>query len=160
MRRESNFQTSTEAATEGVLWYEKVVLRNFAKFTGKHLYQGLFFDKVAGLRPTTLSKKKLWHRCFPVNFAKFLRTTFLQNISERLLLHPVGGSFPDFLCVQSFNLLVKLLVIDLNKAAKTICKSQNNSGRILANNCMVFFQIFATFYATGFTLFLIKESFD
>ena len=23
---------------------------------------------------TTLLKKKLWHRCFPVNFAKFLRT--------------------------------------------------------------------------------------
>ena len=86
MKRESNFQTSTEAATEGVLWYEKVVLRNFAKFTGKHLYQGLFFDKVAGLRPTTLSKKKLWHRCFPVNFAKFLIAPFLQNTSGRLLL--------------------------------------------------------------------------
>ena len=27
---------------------EKVVLRNFAKFTGKHLCQILFFNKVAG----------------------------------------------------------------------------------------------------------------
>ena len=27
---------------------EKVVLKNFAKFTGKHLCQSLFFDKVAG----------------------------------------------------------------------------------------------------------------
>ena len=27
------------------------VLRNFAKFTGKHLCQSIFFDKVAGLRP-------------------------------------------------------------------------------------------------------------
>ena len=35
----------------------------------------------------SLLKKKLWHRCFPVNFAKFLRTPFLQNISGRLLLH-------------------------------------------------------------------------
>ena len=25
------------------------VLRNFAKFTGKHMYQSLFFNKVAGL---------------------------------------------------------------------------------------------------------------
>ena len=25
------------------------VLRNFAKFTGNHLYQSLFFNKVAGL---------------------------------------------------------------------------------------------------------------
>ena len=29
----------------------------------------------------TLLKKRLWHRCFPVNFAKFLRTPFLQNTS-------------------------------------------------------------------------------
>ena len=29
---------------------EKGVLRNFAKFTGKHLWQSLFLNKVAGLR--------------------------------------------------------------------------------------------------------------
>ena len=60
---------------------KKGVLRNFAKFTGKHPCQGLFFNKVAGLRPATLLKKRPWRRCFPVNFAKFLRTTFLQNTS-------------------------------------------------------------------------------
>ena len=31
-------------------------------------------------------KKRLWHRCFPVNFAKFLRTPLLQNTSGWLLL--------------------------------------------------------------------------
>ena len=36
------------------------------------------------LWPVTLLKKSLWHRCFPVNFAKFLRTKFLQNTSGRL----------------------------------------------------------------------------
>ena len=36
---------------------KKGVLRNFAKFTGKHLCQSLFFNKVAGLRPATLLKK-------------------------------------------------------------------------------------------------------
>ena len=30
------------------------VFRNFTKFTGKHLYKGLFFNKVAGLRPVFL----------------------------------------------------------------------------------------------------------
>ena len=35
----------SEAATRGVVW-KKVVLRNFAKFSGKHLYQSLFFNKV------------------------------------------------------------------------------------------------------------------
>ena len=62
------------------------VLRNFAKFKGKHLCQRLFFNKNAGLRPATIIKKRLWHRCFPVNFAKFLRAPFLQNTSGRLLL--------------------------------------------------------------------------
>ena len=38
------------------------------------------------LRPATLLKKRVWHRWFPVNFAKFLRTSFLQNTSGRLVL--------------------------------------------------------------------------
>ena len=54
---------------------KKGLLKNFAKFTGKHLCQNLFFNKVADLRPATLFKKRFWHRCFPVNFAKFLRNT-------------------------------------------------------------------------------------
>ena len=70
------------------------VLRNFAKFTGKHLCQGLFFNKVARLRPTTLLKKRLVHWCFPGNFVKFLRTPFLHSTSGRLLL-PIGLWFGD-----------------------------------------------------------------
>ena len=38
---------------------KKGVLRNFAKFTGKQLCQSLLFNKVAGLRPATLLKKRL-----------------------------------------------------------------------------------------------------
>ena len=52
------------------------VLRNFTKSTGKLLCQSLLYNKVAGLRPATLLQKRLLHRSFPVNFAKFLRTTF------------------------------------------------------------------------------------
>ena len=65
---------------------KKSVLKNFTKFTGKHLCQRLFFNKVAGLRAATLLKKRHWQRCFPVNFTKFIRTPFLQNTSGRLLL--------------------------------------------------------------------------
>ena len=57
----------------------KVVLRNFTKFTGKHLCQSLFFNKVAGLRLATLLKERLWYSCFPVSFVKFLRTLFLTE---------------------------------------------------------------------------------
>ena len=56
---------------------KKGVLRNFTKFTGKRLCQSLIFNKVAGLRPANLVKKRIQHRCSPVNFAKFLRTPFL-----------------------------------------------------------------------------------
>ena len=37
------------------------------------------FNKVAGLRPVTLLNKRFWHRCFPRNFVKFLRNTFLHK---------------------------------------------------------------------------------
>ena len=48
----------------------KGVLRYFTKFTEKHLCQSLFFNKVAGLRTTTLFKKRLWHRPQACNFIK------------------------------------------------------------------------------------------
>ena len=48
------------------LFCKKDALRNLTKFTGKHLYQSLFF-------------KRFWHRCFPVNFVKFLRAPFFYR---------------------------------------------------------------------------------
>ena len=39
------------------------------------------FVKFTGHRPATLLKKRLWHSCFPVNFAKFFRTPFFKNTS-------------------------------------------------------------------------------
>ena len=65
---------------------EKAVLGNFAKFTGKYLYQSLFFNNIAGLRPVTLLTKRLWRKCFPVNFSKFRRTPFLAEHVQCLLL--------------------------------------------------------------------------
>ena len=76
---------------------KKGVLENHAKFTRKHLCQSLFFNKVAFLRPATLLKKRLWHRCFPVNFAKFPRTPFLREYLRWLLL--------DLKCLYFLNIL-------------------------------------------------------
>ena len=64
----------------------KGVLNIFAKFTGRHLSQSLFFNKATGLKPTTLLEERLWYRCFPMNIEKLLRTPILKNICERLLL--------------------------------------------------------------------------
>ena len=60
------------------VFYEKGVLRNFAKFTGNHLCQSLPFNEAADLRPASLLKKRLWHKYLPMNFAIFLRTPFLK----------------------------------------------------------------------------------
>ena len=37
--------------------------------------------------PATSLKRRLWHRCFPVNFAKFLRTSFFTEHLWWLLLY-------------------------------------------------------------------------
>ena len=64
---------------------------NFVKFAAKHLCQSLFYNKVAGLRSTALLKKRQWYRCFPVDFAKLLRTPFFTGDLWWLL--PYLGQF-------------------------------------------------------------------
>ena len=68
---------------------KKDVFKNFAKFTGKHLCQSFFFNRVFRSQPATFLKKRLWDRCFPVNFVKFLRLSFLTEHLRWLLLHGV-----------------------------------------------------------------------
>ena len=61
----------------------KGVFRNFAKFTGKQSSESL----VPEPRPANLLKKRLWHTCFPLNLAKFLRIFFFTEHFRWLLLH-------------------------------------------------------------------------
>ena len=83
----------------------KGVFRNFAKFTGKQSPESL----VPEPRPATLLKKRLWHTCFPLNLAKFLRIFFLQNTS--------GGCFCTYKFVKG---KVKLeLVVIMHRMIKT-----------------------------------------
>ena len=85
-----------------VFFEKRYSYKNFAKFTGKHLCWGLFFNKVVVLKPATLLIKRFQHRCFPVNFAKFLRMPFLQNNSVGLLLN--SGE------ISEIGLLLQLLI--------------------------------------------------
>ena len=57
---------------------KKGVLRNFAKFTGKYLFQRS--------TPATLLKNRLCQRCFPKNLAKFLTIPCLKEHLRWLLL--------------------------------------------------------------------------
>ena len=73
--------------SSGDVLCKKGALRNLAKFTGKQLRHSLFSNKVGGLGSATLLENRLWHRCFPVNFAKFLRAHFLTEHLCGLLLY-------------------------------------------------------------------------
>ena len=64
---------------------KKAVLKNFAKFTRKHLCLGLFLNKVASLKPATFLKKKLYAGAFPL---------ILRNFQEHLFYRtPPGNCF-------------------------------------------------------------------
>ena len=57
------------------MFSKKGVLRYFTKFTGKHLCQSVFFNKVAGLRPATLLKKTL-AQVFSCEFSEISKNNF------------------------------------------------------------------------------------
>ena len=54
---------------------KKVVLTNFVRFIRKHLAGVSFLIKLQAWAPQL--KKRLGHRCFPVNFTKLLTTPLL-----------------------------------------------------------------------------------
>ena len=58
LKKDLLVKQSSEAAIAGVL-------KSFAKFTGKHLRQSLFFNKAAD------TVAGLWHRCFLRIFRNF-----------------------------------------------------------------------------------------
>ena len=72
--------------------YIRGVYTNFVKFKLKHLCRSLFFSKFSDLKYVTLLKKKLRHRCFPVNFCEIFKNTFFDRTppvaaSESLLYY-------------------------------------------------------------------------
>ena len=66
------------------IFCKNAVLKNFAIFTEKQLFWSLFLNRNTGLQYCNFIKKRLQHKCFPVNIAKFLRTPVLNNIFKRL----------------------------------------------------------------------------
>ena len=58
------------------------------KIQSRHKFTGKENSRASPVSPATLLKR-FWLSCFPVNFANFLRITFLENTSRQLLLSPV-----------------------------------------------------------------------
>ena len=82
------------------------VLKNFANFTGKHLW---------GPQACNFIKKRLQHRCFPVKLAKFLRTPFLKNTS--------GGCFCTYCTHMTSHAIWVHEITDIMVSIKKINKS-------------------------------------
>ena len=74
---------------------KKGVLKNYPKFTWKHLCWSIVFNKVAGLRPETLLKRDSSTGVFRWILWNFLRKPFLQNSSA-------GGFFLKDLFLSIF----------------------------------------------------------
>ena len=76
IQKSVNLEIEQCRSSRSEILFKTGVLKNYAIFTEKYLCWSLFLNKVAGLRPAILLKKRLQHRCFPVNIEKFLTTAF------------------------------------------------------------------------------------
>ena len=63
-----------EGSLTGV-FCKKGVLKNFAKFTGKHLCQNLFSNKFTGLKACNFIKKETLAQVFPCEFCEIYKNT-------------------------------------------------------------------------------------
>ena len=79
-----SLRSLSEAATRGGLW--KKVFLEISQIRSKTPVCARVSFLIKWQASAFLLKKGIWHRCFPVNFAKFLRIPFLQNTSRWLLL--------------------------------------------------------------------------
>ena len=72
------------------------VLKNLANFTRKTYALESLFNKAAGLKACDFIKKWLRHKCFSVNFLKFLKAPFLIEHFRWLLRVSEGTSLVKF----------------------------------------------------------------
>ena len=91
------------------VFYKKAVLKNFTKFTGKHLWQNLFFNKVAGLRPEPCNfiKKGTPAQMYSCEFCEQLR---------------VNASAIRSICLPTRN-TVMIIRQSTRSTRNTICRS-------------------------------------
>ena len=80
------------------MFCKKGVFENFVKFTGKHLCQSLFFDKVRGLRQACNFIKKRLAQMFSCKFYEIFRNTFSKEHLCWLFL--TRKTYKDLMCSE------------------------------------------------------------
>ena len=91
-------------------------------------------------------KKSLWHRYFPVNFAEFLRTPFLQNTSERLLLNNESWA------------IMKVVIRTVKWFKQFLFAAIGFSSPNLMNHHAIFFVLIINFPYNNFVAYIWKFS--
>ena len=78
----SNLQgTKKSRSSHWQMFFKICLLKNFARFTGKHVCWNLFLIKLQASKAVTLLKRILQYRCLLVNIAKFLgRAYFIEHL--------------------------------------------------------------------------------
>ena len=126
------------------------VLRNFSKFTGKHLCQSLFFNKVAGLRPKACNFIKretlaqvlsceLWEICKNIFFyrtppvAVSVRTryfNFTKQIKDFFFFCNVSSNYSNEKKIVSEQQIIKTFEkLPMIDEFKCFCKTRNEIQR-------------------------------
>ena len=85
-----------------ILVYEKRIFKKTLVRTAEDFSSGCFCFWISKAPPATLLEQRLLHRCFPVNFAKFLRTPFFTEHLWWLLLGFISwNTFNNQICIKS-----------------------------------------------------------
>ena len=112
------------------MFYEKCALRNFQKFTGKHLRQRLFFNRFACFRPTALLKKRLWQ----VLSRKFCEISKAPFFTEQLWTTASDDDAIIESSIDSGNLIPLTCLISLDTTITLMHSIVLRTGKYLANN--------------------------
>ena len=109
------------------MFCKKGVLKNFTKFTGKHLCQSLFFNKVAGLGCNFIEKETLAQMlscevCVLFKNTYFYRTT-LVAVSASYIRGNVYFGIIAFSCLSSTKPCLRFLLICFAREIKGFYRS-------------------------------------
>ena len=103
-------------------WYLKNTEKNWLFIKKFHcLCPEVGCARVSRLKAWNLSKKRLWRRCFPESFAKFLRTPFLQDTTFQLYLSFAKLLFQNVCLTISWRRPLSYG----NQSIDLLCKSMN-----------------------------------
>ena len=82
LRKQLTADTAIIRSSRLVVFCKKGVFTNFAKFTRKHVHQGLVFNEAADTQSLTLSEKEILTKMFSCEFCKISHFTIFKEPKE------------------------------------------------------------------------------